>query len=62
VKKDIDQFRALVQKQFADMVDREGTGALAPMEATGEEPPCPGCGNQAPLVEGACSDCGLVLE
>jgi len=25
------------------------------------EPPCPACGTAAPLVDGACSDCGLVL-
>lgn len=28
----------------------------------GEEPPCPACGTAAPLVDGACSDCGLMLE
>ena len=27
-----------------------------------EHPPCPACGTAAPLVEGACSDCGLQLE
>lgn len=26
------------------------------------EPPCPACGTVAPLVEGACSDCGLQLD
>ncbi len=26
-----------------------------------EEPPCPCCGTAAPLVAGACSDCGLQL-
>jgi predicted amidophosphoribosyltransferase len=26
------------------------------------ELPCPACGTAAPLVEGACSDCGLQLE
>lgn len=26
-----------------------------------EEPPCPACGTAAPLVDGACSDCGLQL-
>ena len=25
------------------------------------EPPCPACGTAAPLVHGACSDCGLQL-
>ena len=27
----------------------------------GEEPPCPACGDKAPLVEGACAGCGLQL-
>ena len=27
----------------------------------GEEPPCPCCGTAAPLIAGACSDCGLQL-
>lgn len=26
------------------------------------ELPCPACGTALPLVDGACSDCGLVLE
>ena len=26
-----------------------------------QEPPCPCCGTAAPLVSGACSDCGLQL-
>ena len=42
---------------------REG---LAPLEhsatADAEHPPCPACGTAAPLVDGACSDCGLQLE
>ncbi len=25
------------------------------------EPPCPCCGTAAPLIGGACSDCGLQL-
>jgi predicted amidophosphoribosyltransferase len=27
-----------------------------------EHLPCPACGTAAPLIEGACSDCGLQLE
>lgn len=27
-----------------------------------EELPCPACGTAAPLVDGACSDCGLMLS
>lgn len=44
------------------MVEREG-GAPVDVTPTAEgELPCPACGTAAPLVEGACSDCGLVLE
>jgi hypothetical protein len=35
-------------------------GAAAPGEEG--DPPCPACGTAAPLVDGACSDCGLQLE
>ena len=41
---------------------------LVPMKVEGAvldpaaEPPCPACGTAAPLVEGACSDCGLQLD
>jgi hypothetical protein len=50
------------------MAENEGT--LAPERLTavveaaaGEgDPPCPACGTVAPLVAGACSDCGLQLE
>ena len=47
------------------MLEREGTGAAIGFgveAAEGEEPPCPACGTAAPLVEGACSECGLHLE
>ncbi len=29
--------------------------------ADGAEPPCPACGTSGPLVDGACSECGLQL-
>ncbi len=42
--------------------------ATTPAPPTPEAPggdddvlPCPACGTAAPLVDGACSDCGLVL-
>ena len=54
----------LQQSEWMEMVAREGTAMAAPQgELDPEaEPPCPGCGTAAPLVEGACSDCGLQLE
>jgi hypothetical protein len=41
--------------------------AGAPVQALGVpteegEPPCPACGTAAPLLAGACADCGLQLE
>ncbi len=61
-EQDIDKFRALSMQQFAEMVEREGTAEGLTEATEGEELPCPGCGTTAPLVAGACSDCGLVLE
>jgi hypothetical protein len=50
--------------EWAAMLAREGNApvcAAAPA-ADSEDPPCPACGTAAPLVDGACSDCGLQLE
>lgn len=62
---DLPEVATLLQREWAELVAREGTGAsfAAPpaVEATGDELPCPACGVAAPLVEGACSDCGLQL-
>lgn len=54
----------LLQRDWAALVEREGTivpGAGMTTVAEGDELPCPACGTAAPLVEGACSDCGLQL-
>lgn len=52
-----------MRSDWRDDLAREG---LVPVEAAlatdAEHPPCPACGTAAPLVEGACSDCGLQLE
>jgi predicted amidophosphoribosyltransferase len=52
-----------MRSDWQDGLAREG---LAPVEITvsadAEHLPCPACGTAAPLVEGACSDCGLQLE
>jgi hypothetical protein len=49
-------------REWATQLAREG---LAPVEIAAPAPPgavaCPACGTVAPLIEGACSDCGLVL-
>lgn len=45
-------------------LEREGLPAIRLdfSDTAGDEPPCPACGTAAPLVNGACSDCGLRLE
>ena len=60
---DLPRVARLLQEQWRQVLIREGTlpedhPALAP--PAGEEA-CPACGTAAPLVEGACSDCGLQL-
>lgn len=64
-EEDIQQVGALLRSQWREQIEREGTGSLGLLgveAAEGEEPPCPACGTAAPLVEGACSECGLQLE
>jgi hypothetical protein len=59
---------ALLQQRWIDSIQREGLGAdVTPMqplpaEDAEGEPPCPACGTAAPLVAGACADCGLQLD
>lgn len=62
---DVPRVGRLLQERWRELALREGTvsgdhPAVAP-PAT-EEPPCPACGTAAPLVAGACTDCGLQLE
>lgn len=46
-----------------DSVAREGLAPVAiQLDPEAEHLPCPACGTAAPLIEGACSDCGLQLE
>ncbi len=56
----------LLNRDWIEMVKREGTvssmGTAAVADDADGELPCPACGTAAPLVDGACSDCGLVLE
>lgn len=70
---DVPRVVGVLRDRWRDMLEREGVdpelfdlGAPATAapgaEATADgEPPCPACGTAAPLVEGACSDCGLQL-
>lgn len=55
----------LMQAAWLDAVRREGTvePTLVPLKTPGEgELACPACSFVGPLREGACQDCGLVLE
>lgn len=61
---DVPRVARLVQERWRELALREGTvserhPAVASPDAG--EPPCPACGTAAPLVEGACADCGLQL-
>jgi hypothetical protein len=75
---DVPRVAELLRDRWREMLEREGVDpepfmpaaarrseAAAPQLEGGEEPehpPCPACGTAAPLVAGACSDCGLQLE
>jgi hypothetical protein len=61
-----DRWRALVLREGTVKTDRPGAapvdaGAAAGAAAGDGHEPCPACGTTAPLVAGACSDCGLQL-
>ncbi len=62
---DVPRVVALLRQQWAEMALREGTLSFGEFDGARDEPegepPCPACGTAAPLVEGACSDCGLQL-
>jgi len=62
---DVPRVARLVQDRWRQMALREGTiSHRHPAAASPEtsEPACPACGTAAPLVGGACADCGLQLE
>jgi hypothetical protein len=63
---DLPRVTRLLQERWRQTLLREGTlpddhPALAAPDGDAADPPCPGCGTAAPLVSGACSDCGLQL-
>lgn len=55
-----------MSREWSELLDREGAaGPRVPVGVeleTDGDLPCPACGTAAPLVDGACSDCGLQLE
>ena len=63
---DLPRVTRLLQNRWRELLLREGTipaddPLLAVPDGDGGDPPCPACGTAAPLVSGACSDCGLQL-
>jgi len=52
-----------MRSEWEDELARNGLGFVQPKVADATEGgvSCPACGTNAPLVEGACSDCGLTL-
>ncbi len=62
---DVPRVARLAQNRWRQMALREGTideGHTAVASPEGGEAACPACGTAAPLVSGACTDCGLQLE
>lgn len=71
-EEDLPKVAQLFREEWMQAVQREGTidgMTLVPIKVDGAlpvdpaaDPPCPACGTAAPLVAGACSDCGLQLD
>jgi hypothetical protein len=60
---DLPRVMTMMRERWQNLLDQEGTlPDYADAAAESEEPPCPACGTVAPLVEGACKECGLQLE
>jgi hypothetical protein len=64
-EEDARKVQDVLRGRWLEMVKAEGTVdqvAPRPPLDPDADPPCPACGTVAPLVNGACSDCGLQLE
>lgn len=60
---DLPKVIALMRERWHNLLDQEGTlPDYAAKLSESEDPPCPACGAAAPLVNGACKECGLQLE
>lgn len=61
---DTSRVSGLLHQRWMESLQREGLVPEQVAHAVPEdgELPCPACGTAAPLVKGACSDCGLQLE
>jgi hypothetical protein len=60
---DTPRVSAILHQRWTESLQRDGLvpPALHAVPEEGELP-CPACGTAAPLVRGACGDCGLQLE
>ncbi len=58
---DLPQLAHLVHGDWNAALEAEGFRGIE-LDTSKDEPPCPACGTAAPLVEGACGDCGLQLD
>ncbi|MFZ5470213.1 MAG: hypothetical protein ACOZIN_12330 [Myxococcota bacterium] len=61
-KEDAPRVEALLRERWTKGLEADGLSPVAYEDLGEGEPPCPACGTAAPLVGGACSDCGLQLE
>ena len=63
---ELPRIAALFQADWASELERQGLAPVRVVASELEDPdaelPCPACGTAAPLVDGACSDCGIMLE
>ena len=58
---DAPKVAGMQRKDWVDSMRREGLDPVIAKASETGDPPCPACGTAAPLVNGACSDCGLQL-
>jgi hypothetical protein len=62
-EEDVPRVAALLQKQFAALLSKEGVGSMqsAAIDPTAASVTCPACGHVGALVDNCCADCGLFL-
>ena len=61
---DIPRVAEVLRGDWRDALAREGlapVAVVATVDSESDDLPCPACGHTAPLVDGACADCGLQL-
>lgn len=61
---DAEKYASIMSAQFASMVEREHDQEWRPQDVhlDASEVCCPACGHTGQLQDGACSDCGLMLD